>query len=90
MSNAKVRARRRRRGNRAWTAAMTPVELHLTPEQPAPALCEYVAHSCHVLKNGAPHLAWEKACRVDVVRGAGSQPNVQNLKPRNGEKADAT
>jgi hypothetical protein len=25
MSNAKVRARRRRRGNRAWTAAMSPV-----------------------------------------------------------------
>jgi hypothetical protein len=31
VSNAKVRARRRGRANRAWTKAMTPVELSLAP-----------------------------------------------------------
>jgi len=53
MSNAKVRARRRRRGNRAWTAAMSPVELALVP-LPAgatPALRVSVEHTCRVLKN---------------------------------------
>jgi hypothetical protein len=48
MSDAKVRARRRRRGNRAWTAAMSPVELALTPGKPSPSLCEYVEHTCNI------------------------------------------
>jgi hypothetical protein len=74
MSNAKVRARRRRRGNRAWTAAMSPVELALVPlpRGATPALLETVAHSCHVLKNGEP--------RTTETHLTSSQPNFQNLK----------
>lgn len=50
MSNAKVRARRRRRGNRAWTAAMSPVELALAPLPvgATPALRVYVEHTCSI------------------------------------------
>lgn len=79
MSNAKVRARRRRRGNRAWTAAMSPVELALVPlpHGATPALLEPVAHSCHVLKNGEPHPAWQQTTET---RMSSSQPNFQNLK----------
>lgn len=54
MSNAKVRARRRRRGERAWTAAMTPVELALVPmpRGATPALPQYVPHTFRITWTG--------------------------------------
>jgi len=48
MSNAKVRARRRRRANRAWTKAMDPVQLSLIPMQAGAALHTYVEHTCQI------------------------------------------
>jgi len=48
MSNAKVRARRRRRANRAWTKAMDPVLLALTPMRCSAELHTYVEHTCQI------------------------------------------
>lgn len=91
MSNAKVRARRRRRGNRAWTAAMTPIAID--PQvldrilknwgESTPGAAEYRAFlRAQEPVDFAARSGWS---RTVETRMTCSQPNVQNLKPRRAE-----